>query len=314
MSDTTKQMTPEEKLLALIQQDKRHADGAVPQNNVQKPSEAPSAAPVVGPVVPVAPVPAPGSGGLGSAKPAPAPQAVAPVPALPPVQAAVNPPGPAEKKLKLAEVQESVPTKPVPATPVPEAPRPVPAPVQEPVKTPTVDVAGGASFVSLSSSRGVPLVLLNRILGAVVLLLIALVCFRMGAIRPGIAEALEQQVSGAGNLPIRTTRVSEDAIPPVETYLEKTSQRNIFAPKLASKDGGSAPIEAAGSPKDLKLVAVSMDSSAASESMAIIKNKADSKTYFVKSGQTVGSTDYVLDKVFSDHVVIKLRKQEFELK
>ena len=48
--------------------------------------------------------------------------------------------------------------------------------------------------------------------------------------------------------------------------------------------------------------------------MAIIRGKADSKTYFVKLGQTVGDTDYVLDRVLPDRIILKQRKQEYELK
>ena len=145
------------------------------------------------------------------------------------------------------------------------------------------------------------------------ILLIALVALRIGAIRPGIAEALEKQVSGAGNRPLKPLVISEETVPALDAYLDKVSVRNLFIPKVAAKEGGATP-EPVGSPKDLKLVAISIDSSVVSESIAIIKNKGDSKTYFVKSGQTIGSTEYVLDKVFSDHVIIKLRKQEFELK
>jgi len=156
-------------------------------------------------------------------------------------------------------------------------------------------------------------VLLNRALGVVVIMMIALVAFRISSIRAGISETIEKQVSGAGNRPIQSLVVSEEAVPALDAYLDKVSSRNIFAPKVTIREGEPKP-EPAGSPKDLKLVAVSMDSTSVEESMAIIKNKGDSKTYFVKSGQTIGSTEYVLDKVFSDHVVIKLRKQEFELK
>ena len=283
----------------MIQQDKRHAEGTAQPIAPAKPSD-----PIAPVVMPAAPVPVPiAPASPAPVAPAPAKLAVAvpTVPATPPPAAPV--PAPPEKKLKLAETPEA---KPVPATASVPAGKPGPAPVP--------DKSGAAAFVSLSSSRGIPLVLLNRTLGAVVLLLIALVGYSIGDIRPGIAKDLERQISGAGNLPIRAMRVSEEAVLPVDSYLDKANSRNIFAPKLSTKDGGSAPVEAVGSPKDLKLVAVSMDSASASDSTAIIKNKTDSKTYFVKPGQTIGSTEYVLDKVFGDHVVIKLRRQEFELK
>jgi len=293
-------MTPEEKLLALIQQDKRHTEGAAPSPVVPKPPE------------PVTPAPAPSpppkieSRGEGTT----------PSPVI--VNTAVSPEK-EEHKLKLATPPAVKPVKVESAVPVPVAPVPVPvpvpvlAPVVEPVKPAAPELVSGIPFVSLSTSRGIPLVFLNRVLGGCVILLIALVALRIGAIRPGIAEALEKQVRGAGNRPLQPLVMSEETVPALDAYLDKVSVRNIFIPKVAAKEGGATP-EAVGSPKDLKLVAISIDSSVVSESIAIIKNKGDSKTYFVKSGQTIGSTEYVLDKVFSDHVIIKLRKQEFELK
>ncbi|MEI8122221.1 MAG: hypothetical protein WCI20_09220 [bacterium] len=292
-------MTPEEKLLALIQQDKRHTEGAAPSPVVPKPPD-----PVTPPPAP-SPPPKIESRGEGTT----------PSPVI--VNTAVSPEK-EEHKLKLATPTAVKPVKPVKvesAVPMPVAPVPVPvlAPVVEPVKPAAPELVSGIPFVSLSTSRGIPLVFLNRVLGGCVILLIALVALRIGAIRPGIAEALEKQVRGAGNRPLQPLVMSEETVPALDAYLDKVSVRNIFIPKVAAKEGGATP-EAVGSPKDLKLVAISIDSSVVSESIAIIKNKGDSKTYFVKSGQTIGSTEYVLDKVFSDHVIIKLRKQEFELK
>ena len=298
-------MTPEEKLLALIQQDKRHADGAAPSPVVPKTQE------------PVSPVPAPSLPPVVTAAPAPS---TSPVQSKPEIKVTPLPvtandaanPGKEEKKLKLADAPAVKPV--IMPSAVTAPPKTASPSVDEPRQEVVAEPVGEVSFVSLSSSSsGVPLVLLNRALGVVVIMMIALVAFRISSIRAGISETIEKQVSGAGNRPIQSLVVSEEAVPALDAYLDKVSSRNIFAPKVTIREGEPKP-EPAGSPKDLKLVAVSMDSTSVEESMAIIKNKGDSKTYFVKSGQTIGSTEYVLDKVFSDHVVIKLRKQEFELK
>ena len=293
MSETAKKMTPEEKLLALIQQDKRQTpvEPKPPTPAAVAPAPSPPA-PTPAAAVPVAPKPAPVS---------------APVPAAVPVVSGPSPgtsaPGKEEApRLKLAE----------PALPLVGA-------TSAPEEMPPADKAGpmavkAPAFVSLSTSRATGLLLLNRGLGVVVLVLIALVFYSVGAINPGIAEALERQVLGAGSLSMTPTVFPQEAPPALESYLEKVAARNVFVARAQTKSEGDAHPEATGSPKDLKLVAVSMDSSSAEESMAIIRNKADSKTYFVKLGQTVGPTDYVLDRIFSDHVVVKLQKQLFDVK
>lgn len=331
-------MTPEEKLLALIQQDKRQAD------NAAKP---------VASVQPVAPVQAP-------APPPAAPRPVVSVPAspvtatqaarkeqavTPEVKPAVVTEPVVAPKLKLAETSVAKPVEPqvtsqesrskiqsteakkqTPATPVPaskpvpsvpQMPVPPPAPevvIREAVSTPVVSAT--IPFTGATSSSGLSLTLLNRALGLVVLVLTVLVFWRIGAIQPGIAAAIDRQVQGAGSMTMPPLSITEEANPLLDAYLEKVGSRNLFVPVATTAKGGvaAAPAESAGAIKDLKLMAISLDSSDASESTAIIKNKADSKTYFVKPGQTVGSTDYVLDRVTSDRAILKLRKQEFELK
>lgn len=293
MSEAAKKMTPEEKLLALIQQDKR-----------QTPVEPKPHTPVAVAPAPSPPAPAPAPAAPVAPKPAPVP---APVPAAVPVASVPSPatsaPGKeAAPRLKLAE----------PVLPLAVA-------TSSPEELPPVDKAGSAAvaapaFVSLSTSRSTGLLLLNRGLGVVVLVLIALVFYSVGAINPGIAEALERQVIGAGSLSMTPTVFPQEAPPALDSFLEKVKDRNAFVAKAQTKGEGDARPEATGAPKDLKLVAVSMDSSSAEESMAIIRNKADAKTYFVKIGQTVGPTDYVLERIFNDHVVVKLQKQLFDVK
>jgi type II secretory pathway component PulC len=64
----------------------------------------------------------------------------------------------------------------------------------------------------------------------------------------------------------------------------------------------------------LKLVGISMDTAVPEESLAIIRNKVDSKTYFVKVGESVGDTGIILARVLADRVILKSQKQELELK
>lgn len=316
-------MTPEEKLLALIQADKRQAP-------------APAAEPVVPPapapaVVPPAPAPAP-------VKPA-APAVVAPPPE--PAPAKITPPAaPAPAPAKTA-APAAAPSRaePGPAAAMPKSePKPEPATLKlklvedklgvkesrdsavktaEPLASLPPEPLAPEPLAPLPAapSSAFSLLLLNRILGVAVVALVLFLVFQIGSIRGGVAAAVEKQMQGAGALTVSPLSISEEAVPLLDTYLEKVGSRNLFVPRITPKDGSAPAVaETMGAPKDFKLVAISLDSSDASESTAIIRNKADSKTYFVKPGQTVGSTDYVLDRVASDRIVLKLRKQEFELK
>lgn len=160
-----------------------------------------------------------------------------------------------------------------------------------------------------------PLLLLNRGLAVLVLGLIVGVFFAVMSIKPGIAKELERQIDGAGSLSVTPQMIVEESIPVLDFYLDKITTRNPFIARVQpGPDGVPVKVEKAGAPKDLKLMAVSVDAASPADSMAIIKSKTDSKTYFVKLGQTVGDTNYQLEKVMDDRIVLKMGKQEFELK
>ena len=295
-------MTPEEKLLALIQQDKKRAEQASPPTVA--PPSSPAPAPVQEPpkaVVQESP----------RVAPPPPPAARKPAPPPPPAEAPVAPPPPSPPKLKLAERKDEETA---------EAPAPEPdtktAPVEDkPAPGPRSKPATGTSLVASMPLRAMGLVHLNRALSVVVVLLIACVVYSIGSIRPENDDALERQVTNAGRVPIPVLAVPEDTESPLETYLEKVSTRNIFMLKVASgAPGGARTDTTASGIKDLKLMAVSIDSATPDESTAIIRNKVESKTYFVKPGQAVGTSEYVVDKVLGDRVVLKFRKQELELR
>lgn len=169
------------------------------------------------------------------------------------------------------------------------------------------------SNVRSSPSRASPLLLLNRSLAVLVLGLIVGVFFAVMSIKPGIAKELERQIDGAGSLSVTPQMIVEESIPVLDFYLDKVATRNPFIARVPPPLPGEK-VEKAGAPKDLKLMAVSVDAASPADSMAIIKSKTDSKTYFVKLGQTVGDTNYQLEKVLEDRIVLKMGKQEFELK
>ncbi len=301
----------------MIQQEKRQGTAAVPavaqkpEEGIQNPeSRSQKPETKVSDPVPVTPV---------LAKPVvPAAPVAVDVPVKPvPVAAAPVPAPAAEKKLKVAS--PVTPAEPVVRSQVAklssEEPSDLNSTIQQPNNVTTDNSAAGGVVISGETFGQSGLTLTNRVLAVVVLALLVLVVYSVASSRSVVGKALDRQVSGAGSLSVSSHVVLEDPIPRLELYLEKISARDLLAEYVVKKPGevAGAP-EITGAPKDLKLVAVSVDSASDGESMAIIKSKADSKTYFVKQGQTVGGTDYVLEKVLADRIVLKLRKQQYELK
>lgn len=336
-------MTPEEKLLALIQQDKRQAANVTPQEKLlalieDDKRKGPEPAPL--PAKEVTPE-----------KSQPAPVAV--TPAVQPVKEPakeksapieITPPAPGKKPaLVVAPVTQpqkraEEPTPNVPKDGSRKNPEPVtPAPVsagivaaQDPKKTeeePSLDLTAksrapegaGASLpkpIIFPTIRVSGVTITNRVLGVLVVLLIVAVFYSVAGTERSINAEIQKQLKGAGEMSVAQVAVSEEPLPSVEDLVTKVSKRNYFAPVTFEKGsaGVGAPVVVAGALKDLKLVAVSMDAATPSESMGIVKNKADSKTYFVKVGESVGDTGYVLVKVLTDRLVLKQGKQEVELK
>ncbi len=327
MSNAKQEPTPEEKLLALIQSDKR-----------QEPTPPSAEKPVV-PVVaaavpreaPVPPAPPP------SAPPAPVAVPVVPE-AAPPIPKAEPPP---EKKLKLSAraEQSAIDAEKKLAAPASKGPAPadagskstppavtkpeaaiasVAAPSEKPAPLPKEEPAVAAISAApriMTVRRGVGgLALVNRILALVVLVLLVLVVYSVASIRADVAKNLSTQVSSAGSLPWTPVMMTSETVPALDYYLDKVSRRNLFT----RVGGGSVTTNVVsvveGAAGDLKLVGISMDDSDPGESLAIIRNKVDSKTHFVKVGQTVGDTGLTLARVLADRVILKSHKQEVELK
>ena len=308
MSNAKQELTPEEKLLALIQRDKSQ--------------ETP-------PVVAVAPV-----------SPSPAPVAVA-SPAAPAVVESPSPVVPkaepaSEKKLKLSaqveKPQVKAPEKAEPVAPskiaeektMPAAaakavassgpdkqvePAPVPSPPKE-----TPVVVTQAQPIVMTVRRGViGLPLINRVLALVVLVLLVCVVYSVASIRADVAKEVSAQVANAGSLTLAPPMMTSESAPALDFFLDKV-KRNLFLPigsPVSTNGVGPVVVGKAG---DLKLVGISMDDAAPEESLAIIRNKVDSKTYFVKAGEGVGDTGLTLARVLPDRVILKSHKQEVELK
>ncbi len=304
MSHDKQELTPEEKLLALIQRDRRE-----------------EAAPPVAVATPAPPV----------RPPAPAPVAVAPV------VAELAPPAPKveplpEKKIKLSAraeqspvggTERSVTPSPEKVTPVRAVEvKPTPAAVQaestpaSAVETAPITMPTGVALPRprvMTVRHGVGgLVLANRVMALVVLVLLVLVVYSVTSIQADVAKEVSGQVTSAGSSHLAPLAMAGEAVPALDYFLDKVSKRNLFVPI-----GGPAPTNAppvVGKAGDLKLVGVSIDDALPEESLAIIRNKVDSKTYFVKTGESVGDTGLTLTRVLADRVILKSHKQEVELK
>ena len=310
-----KELTPEEKLLALIQQDKRPA----------APSPAPVAAPSAPAVTPAAAPAIPAS---------PAPESrevrasVPPVPAVPPPPsapvaearpAAPVQPAPAEPKLKLAPVvaPAAKPEVPVAAPAKPVSPEVVAAPVAEvapvaPAALAAAPAKGAArKAVRLSVGRGIGWTTLNRGLALVVLVLLVVVVYSVASIQTGVDRAMASQAEEAGSNPVQPPNPEPAKGPSLEECLQKVSGRDIFQPVEAAVVGET---NAAPKQVEFKLVGVSVDSKVPSASMAILRSRASSQTFFVKVGDMLGDTGYTLDRVLPDRAVLKKQKQELEVK
>ena len=318
MSNAKQELTPEEKLLALIQRDKAQDAAPVVSVAAPVPPPAPPAAPVAAVAVPVpppavvvAPPVAPKAEPLPEKKLKLSAQAEKPQVKLPekgkdPVVEPAPPVKGAESKSMPAAAAKAVA-----ALGATEKPTPVSSPKEA---TPVVAPPTPSPFMVTGHHGPGGLSLVNRVLALVVLVLLVFVVYSVASIRADVAMDVRAQVASAGSLTLAPVAMVSESVPDLDFFLGKVS-RNIFlpigSPVSTNSVGPVVVMEKAG---DLKLVGISMDAAVPEESLAIIKNKADSKTYFVKAGESIGDTGLILARVLADRVVLKSQKQEFELK
>jgi type II secretory pathway component PulC len=176
----------------------------------------------------------------------------------------------------------------------------------------TVESSGSRKSVQRPGSLN-GLVLFNRVLAGVVLVLLGVVVYSVASIRADVAAEGDRLKAGAGAQHVVAVAILKEGLPSVDVFLDKVSQRNVFL-SVDAKSATSTVAVLTGKVADLKLLGVSIDSSVDQESMAIIRNKAESRTYFIKKGQLVGDTGYTLERVLADRAVLKQGKQEIELK
>ena len=290
MSSKPEDLSPEERLLKVIQSGKAPASGPAPAAAAAaavsvSPQPAPQAPAVEKPKLTVAPKaaePVKPAAEKPVEKPAAKPVAKAPTPApaaAPAAAAPISPPVEPQAQPVEKSVEESLPQ---------------PQPLKE--------RSGGLGL------RGV-----NRILLAAVLAGIVVVAYDLWADRP-VAPAM-----GESDSAVVETFPQPEPVPTLAQLMAKVGDRNLFdvpdapAPKPDQErrtDKTAAP-EAA---KNFKLMGVSLDERQPAESMALIRDQATGNTYFLKVGQRVADSDFVLGSIRSESVTLKTQKGELELR
>lgn len=326
MSAEKKELSPEEKLLQVIQKGKA-ADGesvkpapppqppprqpaappppilkAVPQPAAPPPQ---ASTPAVSPPGPSAPQPVVAV----KAQPAPAIASSAPVAESDRKLKVVAPPPPAVKSDAIPAAKEATPASP---TELPQVPATATASDSIIVPGPDVPAQTGLGQLLGGGGKKITIAMVNRYLFLIVLVLMGVVIYDLLLARTGGATA--EPVGGIVN---KTPLAAWKVIPlnPVNVYTEQFAKRDIWKQPGEEKPGeGKKDADKKAVPQSsFKLVALSIDRGAPAESMAIISDQASAKTYFVKGGQPLGETGYVLEKLFDDRVILKSRKGELNL-
>jgi hypothetical protein len=157
---------------------------------------------------------------------------------------------------------------------------------------------------------------LNRCLGVVALVLLGFVAYSIASVRSDLEDAaVPPRVDGGGGAARRATRGAE-GMAPLAALLAKVATRDIFTPGGTTPEGGTnvTVVSFAAAVSNWKLMGISMDSESPAESMAIIRDKAASKTYFLKRGQAIGETGIALERIQADRVALRKDKEELELR
>ncbi len=303
MASDKHDLTPEEKLLKVIQQSRGRDDKEPKPGEASVPSPAASAsASSPAPAKPVTPSPAP----------TPPRPPVQPAPAEKPAAVPKEAPTPAasDRKLKIATPPPAAAESKAAAALAPHADGTEPAaggPAAPPAPQASVAVQRALRLVAAAAER-LSIVKVNRVLAAVILILLALTVYQVGFARPAvlldvaIAPAVEPSPGGA------PPAVS---IPPLDEY---ASLRNPFAPRGAKPSTSTnTPIHVA-SATDFKLIGVSWDPASPDESEAILRSESRRQTYFVRQGQSIADADVSVIKVERERVLLRQSGKEIEVK
>jgi hypothetical protein len=285
MSSKSEELTPEERLLKVIQQGKA-ADAtagasasvsppAAPpaekasDTRTDKPSKTDSAEKTAPPPSPVE-------------KPAPKP--VAPVPAAEPGGA----------KLKLAPEAKNKTDR-----------------TDQPDSTDRTDKAEAGATPAPQPERGAVIGLrgINRILLAAVVAGILAVAYDLWADRPVAQLSFDGDVALVDKFP------QPVALPALDNLMQKVGDRNLFnVPTKVADPKTDRPQKVEAPVANYKLMGVSLDEKQPGESMALIREQNTGNTYFLKTGQRLADSDFTLGSIRPESVTLKTQKGEIELR
>ena len=306
-----KELSPEEKLLKVIQQGRQGKNAEVPS-----PPEVENRRQVAEKRSPPASV--------GTAEPERRPAAPEVRPVLPEGRSGAQMP---ERKLKLAgtEGAKVVPTSVSPAKPA-TAPSVSPAKKHEtplaghqpgdagvaekkPVSNRTVptlgNVLGRLGGVAAVSLMGVIRVLWVVIVVLIVLTVLSALFVRMPAVPKAAVAAVDESLNAGTGDP-------SPVMPPLDQVAQLFAQRNMFMP--ISSPGPSTNQAATVPPVQLKWMGSTWEPGDESGYAAILKDETSKGVYFVKAGEAVGDTGTTVVKVDRDRVTLKREGKEWELK
>ena len=334
MSSTPEELSPEERLLKVIQAGAAAAapatDASVgashasPRLATQATDASATATPVgagaaeratanTKPTMAAAPAkPADASVGadaVGRATAKLAPQAPAAAAPAKPAAASVGADASGRATVKTKTTMAAAPAKPKPAEPKLKL-APAPAP-EAPTHAPEKPVPVSTSTPDQERGKIIGLRNVNRFLLVAVLAGILAVAYDLWADRPA------PPLAGDGEAPLVDKFPQPESLPPLETLMQKAGQRNLFnlaaGPPPTNKDAGLGAKPAA-APAAFKLMGVSIDEKHPEESMAILRDQTSGNTYYLKPGQPVGDTDFVLGQIRPESVILKTQKGEMELR
>ncbi|MCK9555380.1 hypothetical protein M0R36_06160 [bacterium] len=160
----------------------------------------------------------------------------------------------------------------------------------------------------LKSVKEPNLKLINNLLLVLICIVFGFSLFDFLVRSPGIEEFFRNIHTGAFDKPVAG---EEKQGRPFLHYLEIVRRRNIFSPleiKRFQKEEKTV-VNVQDMVSDLALVGISWDKD---DPVAMIEDKKNQRTYFLKKGDTF--SDFRVEEIFSDRVIIKSGANKIEMK
>lgn len=163
--------------------------------------------------------------------------------------------------------------------------------------------------VASASVRDIDPRLINRLLTAVLVMLVLSYVWFLGNTRPDISKITKtsQKTGMAGKKEV-------EPLKPLDTYISEIKQRDIFRPVPKELSVGTSTSKEAmerlkDAARDLKVVGIS----SGDNPTALIHSTRDNSTYFLKKGQKIGKTDVEIREISKQKVTIGYQDEKLDL-